>query len=222
MLYEDNHLLVVNKPAPLATMGKRPGEETLVSRAKQYVKHKYHRPGNVYIGVVSRLDAVVTGVVVLARTSKAAARLHRQFLDRGVKKFYWAIVTGQLRPAEGRCHDWIRKNDEARRMVACREFARGAKEASLTYRTLSRNANWTLVDINLETGRKHQIRLQLSRRGHPILGDSKYGSQASFPTGIALHAHRVELNHPVKREPIVFDAPTPRYWSRFMKTVRSR
>src|SRR5262245_24190120 len=137
VLYEDNHLLAVNKPAGLATMGLSPREASLFTLAKDYIKRKYHKPGNVYLGVVSRLDAAVTGVVLLARTSKAAARLSQRFRTRDVEKTYWAIVEGNVEPPEGELHDWLVKDEPRRRMRKCPQGTPGAREAHLSYRRLA-------------------------------------------------------------------------------------
>lgn len=216
VLHEDNHLLVVVKPPDIPTMGAPAGKPSLINQAKQYVKEKYQKPGNVYLGVVSRLDAPVSGVVVFARTSKAAARLTRQFHDRQVEKVYWAIVPGRLEPRVGVCEDWLRHSEGQRRVVVCHAGAPAAAEARLTYRTLKREGAYQLLEIQLETGRKHQIRVQLAERGHPILGDAKYGSQRKFSPGIALHAQSLEFTHPVTKESIRFVAKPPRSWDRFL------
>ena len=211
VLYEDNHLLAVVKPAGLATMGvaDRP---SLVQQAREYIKHRYHKPGNVYLGVVSRLDAPATGVVVFARTSKAAARLTEQFRTRAVKKTYWAIVEGVVPPEAGTCEDFVVRDDRRCVMEVVGRGARGSQEARLTYRRLKTQGGLSLLEVELQTGRKHQIRLQLSHRGWPILGDRKYGSRRSFASGIALHARRLTIVHPVKREVVEFEAPLPKSW----------
>jgi 23S rRNA pseudouridine1911/1915/1917 synthase len=214
VLYEDNHLLVVNKPAGLATMGVADDEPSLVQQARQYLKQRYHKPGNVYLGVVSRLDAWVSGVIVLARTSKAAGRLAEQFRGRRVRKLYWALVERPIEPPGGQWEDWLAKDDVAGRMVVAR--SPGAKLAKLQYRVLHSTPQATLVEIELETGRKHQIRVQLASRGYSILGDRKYGSGRDFDQrAIALHARRLELEHPVRREPLAWTAPVPESWRRF-------
>jgi 23S rRNA pseudouridine1911/1915/1917 synthase len=223
VLFEDNHLLVLNKPAGLPTMGVSEDLPSLVREAKRYLKHKYQKPGNVYLGVVSRLDSVASGVVVFARTSKAAARLTEQFRSRHVEKSYWAIVPGAIEPPEGECVDWLLKDDAHRRMIVTRPNAPGAKEATLRYRRLALLGDASLLEIELETGRKHQIRLQLAAREFPILGDRKYGSRESFlkgrggkpPAGdepIALHARRLAIAHPVGGAPLEFTAPLPASW----------
>jgi 23S rRNA pseudouridine1911/1915/1917 synthase len=223
ILYEDNHLLALNKPAGLPTMGVTPQVPSLVRLAKQYLKQKYKKPGNVYLGVVSRLDAVASGVVLFARTSKAAARLTEQFRSRQVEKIYWAIVSGRIEPPAGEWTDWIVKDDARKRMIIARPNTPGAKQAQLSYRRLDMIGGDSLVEIGLETGRKHQIRLQLSVRGFAILGDRKYGSRVSFASdrrraardvadAIALQARRLTIVHPVRGEELEFTARLPKTW----------
>jgi 23S rRNA pseudouridine1911/1915/1917 synthase len=215
IIYEDNHLLAVEKPAGLATMGAAEDQDTVLTLAKEYIKHRYHKPGNVYLGVVSRVDSLVTGVVLFARTSKAAARLSEQFRTYAVEKTYWAMVEGVVDPPEGALSDLIAKDEAHHCMRIVGIALPGAKLAKLNYRTLSTQKKCSLVEIELQTGRKHQIRLQMAHHGHPILGDRKYGSQQSFPAGIALHARRLTVMHPVKDERLVFEAPLPAAWHRW-------
>jgi 23S rRNA pseudouridine1911/1915/1917 synthase len=212
VLYEDNHLLAVVKPAGLATMGTPGGTPSLIEVAREYVRLKYAKPGNVYLGVMSRLDAPVTGVVLLARTSKAASRLTEQFRSHAVQKVYWAMVDGRIRPPAAECVDWIRHDDRHRRVRIAQPGQPGAKEARLGYRTLKTVRGDSLLEVEPVTGRKHQIRIQLARRGHPILGDRKYGSRRRWPSGIALHAKRLVVAHPVSGEPIALEAPLPPSW----------
>jgi 23S rRNA pseudouridine1911/1915/1917 synthase len=242
ILYEDNHLLVLNKPAGLPTMGTPGGRPTLLTLAKEDVKRRYQKPGNVYLGVMSRLDVPVTGVVLLARTSKAAARLTKQFLDRTVEKSYWAVVEGVLESPAGRLVDWLAQDERHRRMHIVGSTLPGAREARLSYRRLGfitplaaqqpsaghddlhgrgrlgytaagDVATW--LEIGLETGRKHQIRLQLSHHGHPIIGDRKYGGRVPFSAGIALHARRLVISHPTTAARLEFQAPLPDTWRQF-------
>lgn len=215
VLYEDNHLLVLNKPAGVATQGAAQGQGSLIDQAREYIKRKYYKPGNVYLGIVSRLDSVVTGVIVLARTSKAATRLTRQFQTGQVRKTYWAVVEGRLRPETGQCNDWLIKDDGLQRMVVTPAETKGAKLATLHYRTLRAVPGGTLLEIDLRTGRKHQIRVQLAERGACVLGDRKYGARVTFSPGIALHARRLQLPHPVRGELLEFAAPLPASWLRF-------
>ena len=216
VLYEDNHLLAVVKPAMLPTMGVSADKPSLLMLAKDYIRHKYQKPGNVYLGTVSRLDAPVTGVVLFARTSKAAARLTEQFRSRQVEKLYWAVVPRAMNPDEGTLIDWLRKDDRHRRMHVVREDQPGARQARLRYRNLRQLAGGVLIEVYLETGRKHQIRLQLGSRGCPVLGDRKYGGfPQDFAVGIALHARRLVIEHPVRRAQLVLEAPLPDSWKRF-------
>jgi len=215
IVYEDNHLLAVVKPAGLATMGLAADRTTLLTLAREYVKQRYGKPGKVYLGVISRLDVPVTGIVLFARTSKAARRLTEQFRTRAVEKTYWALVEGKLREAAGECVGWVVHDDRHRRVHRAAEGQPGAKEARLWYRRLREWEDRSLVEIGLETGRKHQIRLQLAGLGHPILGDRKYGSRRSFPGGIALHARCLVVAHPVRDENLVLEAPVPRTWHAF-------
>ncbi|MBN1908168.1 MAG: RluA family pseudouridine synthase [Pirellulales bacterium] len=214
VLYEDNHLLVVSKPAGLPTMGVAPGRPSLIEVAKADIKRRYAKPGNVYLGIVSRLDAPVTGVVLIARTSKAAKRLNEQFRSREVDKVYWALVEGTPQPPSGECVNWIGQDPRHRRMWIVGPETAGAQEARLSYRQLAQLDVGTLLEIQLQTGRKHQIRLQLADRGHPILGDRKYGSPRPWPVGIALHARRLGIAHPVSGERLVWEAPLPADWLR--------
>lgn len=214
VLYEDNHLLAVLKPAGLATMGVSEGKPSLLSSAKDYIKRRYQKPGNVYLGAMSRLDAPVSGLVLFARTSKAAARLTEQFRTRAVDKTYWAVVSGQ--PAgQQDCVDWMIKDERHRKMHRTAEGRPGAQEARLSYRRLQRIRQYSLLEVSLETGRKHQIRVQLSARGTPIVGDRKYGSQEAFAAGIALHARRLRFTHPTLGEPLELVAPLPASWRKF-------
>ena len=215
VLFEDNHLLVVNKPAGIPSMGAKEGSTSLVSLAREYLKQKYQKPGNVYVGVVSRLDALVSGVLVLARTSKAAARLAEQFREREPEKVYWAIVEGAPAAPSGELVHWMGKDDARRRMTVRGKQTAGAQEARLGYQTIRKFADATLLEIKLETGRKHQIRLQLAEAGHPILGDRKYGSSRDFPAGIALHAHSLTIEHPTLKQPMTFSACPPKAWRKW-------
>lgn len=215
VLYEDNHLLVVNKPAGLPTMGTPSGHPTLLTLAKEYVKDRYQKPGNVYLGVVSRLDAPVTGVVLLARTSKAASRLTEQFRAHTVEKTYWAMIEGVLDPLEGRLTDWLRHDDHHRRVNIVGSTMPGAQEARLCYRVLKTMKKYSLLEVQLETGRKHQIRVQLSHAGYPIVGDRKYGNRTLFSAGIALHSRRLVVSHPTTAVRLEFEAPLPDSWRQF-------
>lgn len=212
ILHEDNHVLVVNKPAGIATQGAAPGEPSLVELAKRYIKIRYRKPGNVYLGVVSRLDARVTGAVIFARTSKAAARLSAQFAAGDPQKTYWAIVEHPPQPPSGTCVDWLTRDEQKHRVLISAPATCGAKEARLSYCTRRIVPVGTWLEVKLETGRRHQIRVQLASRGWPIRGDAKYGSTQSWPDGIALHARKLELAHPVGGNPLELIAPLPDAW----------
>jgi 23S rRNA pseudouridine1911/1915/1917 synthase len=215
VLYEDNHLLVLSKPAGLATMGTPASTPTLLSMAKEYVKARHQKPGNVYLGMMSRLDAPVTGIVLLARTSKAARRLTEQFRSGTVEKIYWAMVEGNVQPPSCTCVDWVGKDERHRRMHIVGPASPGAKQARLSYRQFARVKQDSLLEVELQTGRKHQIRLQLAHRGYPILGDRKYGSRRRWSAGIALHARRLVILHPVRGVPLGLEAPLPDVWRSF-------
>jgi 23S rRNA pseudouridine1911/1915/1917 synthase len=212
VIYEDNHLLVVNKPAMLATMGVSDDAASLLTMAKQYVQRKYQKPGNVYLGVVSRLDAPVTGLVLLARTWKAASRLSEAFRARRVEKTYLAAVEGRPTPACGTLEHYLRKDERHRKVHVTHAAQPEAQLARLSYRVVQADEQVSLVEVSLETGRKHQIRVQFAKAGHPIVGDRKYGAAAPFSRGIALHAWRLAIDHPVRREPMRFEAQLPTSW----------
>jgi 23S rRNA pseudouridine1911/1915/1917 synthase len=212
VIYEDNHLLAVLKPAGLATMGLAANKTTLLTLAKEYVKERYRKPGNVYLGAMSRLDTPVTGVVLFARTSKAARRLTEQFRSRTVQKTYWALVEGVVGPVAGEWVDWLAHDERHRRVRVVGPTRPGAKEARLLYRRLQVIDGNSWLEVELKTGRKHQIRVQAADRSHPILGDRKYGSQRTFPAGIGLHSRRLVIDHPVRGEPLALEAPVPGAW----------
>ena len=216
ILFEDNHLLVVDKPALLPTMGVSEGEDSLVNRAKDYLRKKYNKQGNVYLGVVSRLDSFVSGLVVLARTSKAASRLADQFRRRTIDKTYLAIVADDDSLAdEGRLENRLVKNESQHRMEALAMDAKRHPQerlASLAYQTVGRHRGQRLLEIKLETGRKHQIRVQLAAVGCPIIGDRKYESSLAFESGIALHSQRLVIQHPTLKSPQSFHYTPPGFW----------
>lgn len=211
VLYEDNHLLVVDKPNGILVQGDHTDRETLLEQARQYTKEKYNKPGNVFMGLVHRLDRTVSGVMVFARTSKAAGRVSEQIRNRKVTKVYTAIVEGQT-PDEGTYEDEIALKRFGAEIV---EPGKG-KLARLHFQTLERRKKYSLVRIQLETGRRHQIRIQFASRGHAILGDHKYGSKVDLGKDkITLHAERFELRHPTKQDKLVFEAPTPKFWNKY-------
>lgn len=214
VLYEDNHLLVVNKPPLLATMGAVSGTPTAVAWGKDYIKRKYNKPGNVFLGVVSRLDSFVSGALPLARTSKAAQRLTQAFAQRKVDKLYLALVKGDFESTQDRWVDWVKKNDRRKRMELVASSEQGSQQAILHFEVLNRWRGVSLVAIQLETGRKHQIRVQFADRGHPILGDRKYGGEAVDSDGIFLHCYRLRLPHPTQDRTVEIVADLPPHWLR--------
>jgi 23S rRNA pseudouridine1911/1915/1917 synthase len=223
ILYEDNHCLAVAKPAPLLTQGVPPGIPTLEAMVKAYLKERYHKPGNVYLGIPHRLDRPVSGVVVFARNTKAARRLAEQFRERTVRKVYWAAVEGQVRPDQGVWEDWVLKVAEEARTERTTPDTPGARHAVLGYRTLKAGPDWTLLELEPETGRMHQIRVQAAWRGWAVFGDVLYGSRRPFgPPAelprdrvIALHARSLTFLHPIRYEPIKVTAPLPETWREF-------
>ncbi len=207
VLYLDNHLLVVRKPAGLLIQGDRTGDPTLLEQAREYVKRRYNKPGNVFLGLVHRLDRPVSGVVVFARTSKAASRLSEQFRSRRVNKTYLALVEGEI-PKQGKFEDQI-----ARRETKSRIVNEGGQKAELTFLRRSIHKGVSCTEINLGTGRHHQIRVQFAHRGYPILGDFKYGSRMPFPEkSIALLAQAISLTHPTRQEEMTFSTEPDAYW----------
>jgi 23S rRNA pseudouridine1911/1915/1917 synthase len=211
VLFEDNHCLAVMKPAGWLTIGDETGDLTLLDAAKAYLKEKYAKPGAVFLGVVHRLDRPVSGVVLYARTSKAAARLSAQFRDRTVEKVYWAAVTATNIPVQGELVGKIAK-DHTRNVATITDDEDG-RDSRLGYRVLQRQSGLTLLEIRPLTGRGHQIRVQLSHAGWPILGDRKYGSTRPFAPGcIALHARSLTVRHPVTQRPLTIIAELPESW----------
>ncbi len=217
LLYEDNHLYVVNKPVPLATMGALPGIPTALELAKADIKRRFDKPGNVYLGVVSRLDSLVSGVLVFARTSKAAARLSEQFRLHTVDKRYHAIVEGTPQTQTGTLQHWLKRNDTEMRTIVTTAGAPGAQAARLDFQVLNQQGGLSLLEIRLHSGRKHQIRVQLAHVGLPIPGDRKYGSRRPFALGIALHSASLTLQHPVTAQSLHFTAPIPDSWPRWAR-----
>ena len=210
VVYEDNHLIIVNKQSGEIVPGDKTGDRPLSDIVKDYIKEKYQKPGAVFLGVVHRLDRPVSGLVVFARTSKALARLNKMFAEGEVHKTYWAIVKNAPRTSEGTLEHWLVRNEKQNKSYAYDHERPNAKKAILKYRTISHSDHYTLLEVNLMTGRHHQIRCQLAAMGCPIKGDLKYGAPRSNPDGsISLMSKRVEFIHPVSKETIVVEAPLP-------------
>ena len=209
VIYEDNHILVVNKAAGLLVQGDQTGDESLVDIAKRYIKDKYHKPGNVFLGLVHRLDRPTTGVIVLARTSKALTRLNQQFKDRLTKKVYRAVVSGSPEP-KARLEHFLRKNSSQNKSFHYPKNTLNTKHAILRYRYIEQLRSYHVLEIELETGRHHQIRVQLAAVGLHIKGDLKYGAKRPNQNGsIHLHAQSLALAHPTTKEEMKFIAPYP-------------
>ncbi|RLD87838.1 MAG: RNA pseudouridine synthase [Bacteroidetes bacterium] len=211
ILLEDNHLIVVNKLPSEIVQGDKTGDEPLSETLKQYLKVKYSKPGNVFVGVVHRLDRPVSGVVIFAKTSKALTRLNNMVKERTIKKTYWAIVKKPPpREADTLIHHLVR-NPKKNKSFAYKKPVENSKEAILSYKMIAVSKDYYLLEIDLHTGRHHQIRAQLSAIGCPVKGDLKYGFPRSNPDGsISLHARKIEFIHPVKKEPVTVIAPPPK------------
>ncbi len=210
VLYEDNHLIAVNKSSSEIVQGDKTGDEPLSETIKKYIKEKYNKPGDVYLGVTHRLDRPVSGVVLFARTSKALTRLNEMFKTQQVKKTYWAIVKNKPANPVGRLEHYLVRNEKQNKSYAHDKMVPNAKKAALKYKLIGQSDTFFLLEIELETGRHHQIRCQLAKMGCPIKGDLKYGFPRSNPNGgISLHARSVEFIHPVSKELIRITAPVP-------------
>ena len=216
VLYEDNHIIAVNKTCNEIVQGDNTGDTPLSEMVKAYIKVKYNKPGEVFLGVPHRLDRPTSGVVLFARTSKALTRLNDMFKEKSfspkddLRKTYWAIVQGAPKQPEARLENWLVRNEQLNKSFIAKPNAKDAKLAVLTYKTLVRGEHYTLLEINLQTGRHHQIRCQLAAIGCPVKGDLKYGAKRSNPDGgISLHARKIEFIHPVSKQPICITAPVP-------------
>ena len=221
VVYEDNHIIVVNKAASEIVQGDKTGDIPLSDTVKAYLKEKYQKPGNVFVGVTHRLDRPVSGLVVFAKTSKALSRLNDMFRDGDVHKVYWAIVKNEPKQPEGELVHWLVRNEKQNKSYVYDREVKDAKKAMLRYRVIGKSDNYTLLEVELMTGRHHQIRCQLAKMGCPIKGDLKYGSPRSNPDGsICLHARRISFVHPVSKLPIELEAPLPNgnLWSSFGDT----
>lgn len=215
VVYEDNHIIIVNKRSGEIVQGDKTGDKPLSDIVKEYIKEKYNKPGNVFLGVVHRLDRPVSGLVVFAKTSKALSRLNDMFRTGDVYKTYWAITKRRDIAPEGTLTDWLTRNERQNKSYAHAKEVPGAKKAILKYKVRSVSDNYMLLEVTLLTGRHHQIRCQLAHMGCPIKGDLKYGAPRSNPDGsISLHSRRVEFVHPVSKEQICVEAEVPadRLW----------
>ena len=210
VLFEDNHIIIVNKRAGDITQGDKTGDKPLSEVVKEYVKVKYNKPGNVYLGVVHRLDRPTSGIIVFARTSKALERLNKMLRDKTINKTYWAVVKNIPNKKEDTLINYLKKNPKNNKSSVFHKEISGSKKAILHYKVIKKLDNYSLLEVDLETGRHHQIRAQLSSIGCSIKGDLKYGFNRSNKDGsIHLHAKKIEFTHPVTKEKIMISAPTP-------------
>ncbi len=224
-LYEDNHVIIVSKSAGEIVQGDKTGDTPLSETVKTYIKEKYQKPGNVFLGVVHRLDRPVSGVVIFARTSKALARLNEMFRTGAVQKTYWALVQNLPREEEATLTHYLVRNEQKNKSFAYSTERSGAKKAVLDYRVIGHTDRYHLLEVHLHTGRHHQIRCQLAAMGCPIRGDLKYGAARSNPDGsISLHARRIRFEHPVSHQIIEVVAPCPTEgpWLAFTKPEESQ
>ncbi len=211
VLYEDNHIIAVSKTCNEIVQGDKTGDTPLIDIVKAYLKEKYNKPGEVFLGLPHRLDRPTSGVVLFAKTSKALTRLNVMFQTHDqIRKTYWAITGNCPEPAEGRLEHYLIRREEQNKSYISKPGVKNAKLATLTYKTIAHSERYYLVEVHLETGRHHQIRCQLAAIGCPIKGDLKYGAPRSNPDGgICLHARRIEFVHPVSKQPISITAPVP-------------
>ena len=215
IIYIDNHLIAVTKPAGLLTQPDRNTDESLIDQTRQWIKEKYNKPNNIFLGLVHRLDRNVSGVVLFARTSKAASRLSKQFREGTPKKHYRAIVLGKLKEEHTTLVHYLRKEKSLRATVFPRETPT-AKRSELSYEVINSLEKKSLLEVSLSTGRFHQIRAQMAFIGHPIMGDVKYGAPDPLPNQeIALYAHKLVFSHPISNEEITLTAPEPKTWEQF-------
>ena len=210
VVYEDNHIIVVNKTASEIVQGDKTGDTPLSETVKQYLKEKYQKPGNVFLGVPHRLDRPVSGLIIFAKTGKALTRLNEMFRTSEVKKTYWAVVKNPPKEPEGELIHFLVRNEKQNKSYAYDKEVPNSKKAILHYRLIGHSENYYLLEVDLKTGRHHQIRCQLAKMGCPIKGDLKYGSPRSNPDGsICLHARKVKFIHPVSKVQIELEAPLP-------------
>lgn len=210
VIYEDNHIIIVNKSSGEIVQGDKTGDTPLVETVRAYIKEKYNKPGNVFCGLTHRLDRPVSGVVIFAKTSKALERINNMLKNHEIKKTYWAIVKNPPKNNEGTLVNYLVRNEKQNKSFAYSTEKTNSKRAELNYKVIGKSDNYTLLEVNLITGRHHQIRCQLAAMGCPIKGDLKYGFDRSNRDGsISLHARSVEFTHPVSKELIHVEAPTP-------------
>ncbi|MDR1706847.1 RluA family pseudouridine synthase [Dysgonomonas sp.] len=222
VLYEDNHIIIINKTVSEIVQGDKTGDKPLSEIVKEYLKEKYNKPGNVFCGVTHRLDRPTSGIVVFAKTSKALARLNDMFKSKEISKTYWAVVKEMPKPIEGTLQHYLVRNEKQNKSYAYDSEKPDSKLAILHYKLIARSDKYNMLEIDLQTGRHHQIRCQLAKIGCPIKGDLKYGADRSNPDGgISLHARKISFVHPVSKEPVEVIAPIPddNLWRALEKNV---
>lgn len=219
ILYEDNHLMIVNKESGTLVQGDSTGDKPLVEHVRDYIKEAYQKPGNVFCGVIHRLDRPVSGAICFAKTSKGLERMNKLLRDKKLYKTYWAVVKRRPKEMEGRLVHWIKKNNDKNIVKAYDKEVQGSQKATLTYKVLGKlNDHW-LIEVKPITGRSHQIRVQLASMGCPIRGDVKYGfHKPNTDASINLHARRIDFEHPIKKESMLVVAPVPSepFWEQFL------
>lgn len=216
IIYEDNHIIALNKPANYLVQGDKTGDKPLSEWMKDYLKSKYNKPGNVFMGVAHRLDRPVSGVLLFAKTSKALTRLNQLFKDRGIRKIYWALTEKPPKPESGYTTDYLLKDQKKNKTSIVKPGTEGALKAELSYKTLRKTPKGNLIEIEPKTGRPHQIRVQMAALGAPIIGDLKYGAKNANPdASICLHAREIRFIHPVKKVDLFIkaDIPDKPFWT---------
>ena len=210
ILFEDNHLIIVNKRCGVLVQGDKTGDTPLIELVKKYIKDKYSKKGNVFLGLVNRIDRPVSGIVIFAKTSKALSRMNDKLKNRQIKKFYWLFISNKFKSNEGSLEGWFKKNKKINKSYFYKEEINNSKYGSLNYRIIEKLENYFKIEVDLITGRHHQIRCSFSEIGFPIVGDIKYGSKRTNKDGgIYLHAREVNFIHPVSKEEIIIKADPP-------------
>jgi len=223
ILFEDNHLILVNKHSGDIVQADKTGDKPLVDKVKEYIKEKYQKPGDVFLGIPHRIDRPTTGIVIFCRNSRSLERINQMFKDKSIKKTYWAIVKNQPPANEGKLVHYMKRNEQQNKSYASDEEKPGSQRAELDYKIIAQSDRYFLLEIDLQTGRHHQIRAQLSKIGSPIKGDLKYGyDRSNEDASISLHARKVELLHPSKKEMMSVVAPVPedKLWKYFEENYK--
>ncbi len=223
ILFEDNHLIIINKLPSEIVQGDKTGDESLIDTVKQYIKVEYNKPGAVFLGLVHRIDRPVSGAVILAKTSKALSRMNEQIKNREIQKIYWAVVKSRPEPEEGKLTHWLIKNPKNNKSTAFNNEKKGTKKAELNYKLIDQSKDYQLLEVELLTGRHHQIRAQLAKIGCTIKGDLKYGAaRSNKDASISLHARQLSFTHPVSKEKLNIKAKPPQdpLWNYFMENQK--